>query len=238
MIPILYNGEAPYPLKVITLSGQSSEFMVRAGELVRDLKEKICLMHSIPVPEQRLVFKQQELPDLGSFVSLDISAGATLHLVLVGAEMIPANTVSYTSAGITPTLSIHHFFMGLSPEQLSYLMTPTSPPQSHHVQLPSHITHLVHMHDTLYAGTRMFLGYLYCRKLLQQNRSSQCSDYVMCYILGLYFDVPELMEACLSAVSSCLTVDSARLLLQLSKSICSQSALEQLCMQYLNAHSS
>ena len=139
--------------------------------MVRDLKEKICLVHSIPLPQQRLIFKQQELPDTCTFRSLQILSGATLHLVLVASEM--HSTPSYTCAGVNPTLSIHHFTIGLSSEQLAcFTETPPlqqqiTPSQSPPVTLPTHITHLVHAHDTLYSGFTMFLRYLYGRKLLQ-----------------------------------------------------------------------
>lgn len=179
----------PYPVKVMTLSGQSSEFMVRGGELVRDLKEKICLVHSIPVPEQRLIFKQQELPDSNTLTSLQILCGATLSLVLVTSEMhSPTTTPCYTCAGVTPTISIHHFIIGLCREQLAciadikpFLQSPgpmakciatlQSPGPVARVALPPHITHIVHTHDSLHSGFRMFLRYLYCRKLPQKDES-------------------------------------------------------------------
>jgi hypothetical protein len=154
--------------------------MVRGGEVVRDLKEKICLAHSIPVLQQRLVFKQQELPDNSTFESLQIHSGATLHLVLVASELLtPTPGPCYTCPGLNPMLSIHHFSIGLSAEQLAcFADTPsckqttplhqhTSPVQSppHRISLPSHITHLVHAHDTLWNGFWMFLRYIYARNL-------------------------------------------------------------------------
>lgn len=177
----------PYSVNVMTLSGQSSQFMVRSEEVVRDLKEKICLIHSIPVPQQRLVFKQQELPDSSTFRSLQILSGATVHLVLVAAEVNstrPTST-SYTCTDVTPAISIHHFTIGLSSEQLACftetpplqeqatpLQSPVQQLTAPRVSLPSHITHLVHAHDTCYSGFRMFLWSLYGRKSLQHESKS------------------------------------------------------------------
>lgn len=151
--------------------------MVRSGEIIRDLKQKICLVHSIPESEQRLVFKQQELPDSSTFASMQILSGAMLHLVLVTSDPSPAATC-YTCAGATPTLSIRHFIIGLSTEQLACIAdplqqqaTPLQSPSPRRVSLPPHITHLVHAHDTLYSGFKRLLWYLYCRKLRQGDES-------------------------------------------------------------------
>lgn len=63
-----------------------------------------------------------------------------------------------------------------------------------------------------------------------------CSDYVMCYILAAYFQVSELAEACLSAIGSCLSIESSHVLWDFSKTIQSQP-LEQLCIHFLKTHS-
>lgn len=160
----------------MTLSGQSSDFMIRDGELVRDLKEKICLVHSIPLPEQRLIYREQEIADLSSFSSLGITGGATLHLVLNTSEM-HTPSLSYICPGMAPTLSTHHFTIGLSSEQQSYFTSPnSSPKQAQRVTLPSHILHLVHVQDIPYPGFRRFLQYLYCRKL-QEGHTGELHEY-------------------------------------------------------------
>lgn len=126
----------------------------------------------IPISAQRLLFKQQELTDSSTVASFGLCSGASLHLVLVSSEMNSA-TVSYTSPKMSPTLSISHFSIGLSQEQCSYF-TPTSPPQAHPTTLPSHVAHIVHVHDScagLYQAFGMFLRYLYCRKLQELDKS-------------------------------------------------------------------
>ena len=172
----------PYSVRVATLSGQSSEFMVRGGEMVRDLKEKISLVHSIPITEQRVVFKQQDLPDNNTFSSMGVGPAATLHLVLVTSEA--HSPLNYTCPTVTPTLSIHHFLIGLSPDQLSCLSdphtaTPSPVKQAPQVPLPPHITHIVHAHDSLCPGFEIFLRYFYSRNLDRRECPVLC-----CAVLG------------------------------------------------------
>lgn len=176
----------PYPVRVVTLSGQTSEFLVRGGELVRDLKEKVCMIHTIPMAEQRLVFKEQELLDFRTLGSYEINSGAMLNLVLMKSE-VNFTCVNYSCPSMTPTLSLYHFNMGLSLEQLSYFTqaTPLTPlPQR--VLLPSHLTHVVHIHDSTYSGFKMFLWYLYCRKL-QEVDKSECLIAGVCILTLVSF---------------------------------------------------
>lgn len=173
---------APYPVKVSTLTGQTSEFLVRGDELVLDLKEKICLVHGIPVHEQRIVFKQQELQDSSSFVESEVQSGSTLHLVLVmtEAELVdsaPVPTTTFRCPNMTPTLSIHHFRVGFSPEQLSHCASLQPTPLQPHPQctsLPSHLTHIVHVYDVPYSALWSFLRYLHCRAL-QEGKHRECT---------------------------------------------------------------
>lgn len=148
---------------MVTLSGQAFELMARGGELVMDLKEKISLLHGTLPAEQRLVFMDQELEDSRPLSGYGIFGGATLHLVLVASGM---NTVgpSYNCPGMSPTLSISHFTTGLSQEQLSYFSHVTSPPPIQCIPLPAHLTHVVHVHDRVCHGFKVFLQYLYTRK--------------------------------------------------------------------------
>lgn len=161
----------PYPIKVATLSGQVFQFLVRPGELVRDLKEKLCLVQGVPLPQQRLLFMQQELQDERTFQSYPIQPDATLHLVLVtsGAN-VPA--VSYRSPNITPTLSITHVSLGLKLDELLKSSGNTSP--SDVVSLAPHLAHLVHLHDMHYhPGFLLFLEYLYgSRQFLESTYTS------------------------------------------------------------------
>ena len=150
-----------------TLSGQISQFLIRGNELVLDLKEKICLVHGIPLHEQRLVFKQQELPDGSTFVEHEVMSGCTLHLVLAEQEP-PTITTTFRCSNMNPTLSIHHLKIGFSTEQLSccsLLQTTPLQPHPQRISLPAHLTHIVHVYDVPYPALWMFLRYLYCRTL-------------------------------------------------------------------------
>ena len=160
-----YHFLAPYFVRVVTLSGQAFELMARGGELVMDLKEKISLLHGTLPAEQRLVFMDQQLEDSRPLSGYGIFGGATLHLVLVASG---ASSVcpSHSCPGMSPTLSISHFTTGLSQEQLSYFshVTPPPPP-TQRIPLPAHLAHVVHVHDRVYRGFKLFLQYLYTRKL-------------------------------------------------------------------------
>ena len=148
--------------------------MVRGEELIRDLKEKIGLLHDIAPVEQRLVFMEQELDDTKTISSYEIFCGATVHLVLVAGARNTA-TVRYSCPKMSPTLSISHFNTGLSLEQLSYFPQPAVLPQ--HVTLPAHLTHVVHVHDNVYTGFKLFLQYLYSRDLqVDESESLMCSN--------------------------------------------------------------
>lgn len=54
----------------------------------------------------------------------------------------------------------------------------------------------------------------------------------MCYILGEFFQIPDLPQTCLYAVHNCLDEKLAHALLEFSRKIQSQ-ALEQVCLNYL-----
>ena len=130
-------------MKVSTLTGQTSEFLVRGSELVVDLKEKICLVHGVPMHEQRLVFKQQELQDVNTFEESEVLSGSTLHLVLVMTEQQDPTTMAtmFRCPNMTPTLSINHFKVGFSTEQLSHCTAlQTTPLQPHTPTSPCHHT--------------------------------------------------------------------------------------------------
>ena len=173
----------PYPVKVSTLTGQVSEFLIRGDELVVDLKEKIYLVHGIPVHEQRLVFKQQVLQDASSFGESEVLSGCTVHLVLVTAELqdsavMGTTTTTFRCPSMTPTLSIHHFKVGFSTEQLSHftsLQTTPLQPHPHRISLPSHLAHIVHVYDVPYRALWMFLRYLHCRTLQDEGWSWHCA---------------------------------------------------------------
>lgn len=60
----------------------------------------------------------------------------------------------------------------------------------------------------------------------------QWSSYLMCYVLGKFFQLPCLVQCCLSAIRSCLNTNIAQALLEFSKSIDCQS-LQQLCQNYI-----
>ena len=130
----------------------------------------------IPVWEQRLVFMEQELLNSNTFLSYEVFSGATLHLVLVagGARL---SCLSYSCPGVSPTLSIHHFNLGISLEQLLQVPAPL-PPVSQPISLPTHLAHVVHVHDNMYSAFKLFLHYLYSRKLQESNGSEQCVNSV------------------------------------------------------------
>lgn len=159
-------------VNVSTLSGSVVSVFVRAEELVRDLKEKVSLCHGTPVREQRLVFMDCELQNEQTLGSCGITAGTTLHLVLVAP---PATTpgglpTTYFTSVVNPSLSISHLTLGLGLDQLT-------PPQTapHHrparLPLPPHIAHIVHVYDVPLDGFRAFVKYLYSGELAWDDDS-------------------------------------------------------------------
>ena len=160
----------PYLVKVSTLTGQTSEFLIRGEELVVDLKEKICLVHGIPIHEQRLVFKQQELDDGCPLKEYDVIPGSMINLVIsITTEQDSlAGVTTFRCPNMNPALSIHHFKVGFSPEQLAHcsaLQTTPLQPRPQRISLPAHLTHIVHVYDVPYSSLWTFLRYLYCRTL-------------------------------------------------------------------------
>ena len=158
----------PYPIKVSTLSGQMCDSLVRGNEVVLDLKEKLCLVHGIPVSEQRLVFKQQQLQDDCSFLEQEVVPGSTLHLVLAQCDPSAA-AHSFRCPNMNPALSIHRFKVGFSTDQLKHcLPLQSTSPQTHPhhtISLPAHLAHIVHVDDVPYPAFWTFLRYLHCRTL-------------------------------------------------------------------------
>ena len=56
--------------------------------------------------------------------------------------------------------------------------------------------------------------------------------FLLCYVLSEWFQVPSLAQACLTALPSCLTPQSAQRVLSFSQAINSQP-LEHMCSQTL-----
>lgn len=67
------------------------------------------------------------------------------------------------------------------------------------------------------------------------NNSGLCGSYIMCYILGAYFELPELVGACITAIGGWLTAGNINAVLEFSRSIQSVP-LEQLCIRYMYNH--
>ena len=67
---------------VHTLTGKKWSMKVRPGDTVLALKQKIRDSKNIPVAQQRLIFRGQQLADGSRLYDLKIFDGATLHVVL------------------------------------------------------------------------------------------------------------------------------------------------------------
>lgn len=159
----------------MSLSGQTLDLFIREQELVRDLKEKICLKQGLAINQQRLVFKQQELWDSSTFQSCGIRANATLHLVLAGTVVEPG-TESYNCPTFNPALSIHHLHLDLHLEHLmEQVVSPASP---YHISFPSHLCHMVRIHNGHHGGFFLFLRYLYSKQLQPTSKGPVCILYL------------------------------------------------------------
>ncbi len=148
-----------------------TQVFVRAGEMVQDLKEKISLAQGTPVLEQRLIYMDAELHNEQTLASCGVSAGATVHLVLVVPATTPGSflTTFFTSM-VSPSLSIAHLTLGVG---LDRLAAPQASPHHHppRVPLPPHITHIVHVYDVPSDGFRAFVRYLYSGELAAEDTS-------------------------------------------------------------------
>ena len=67
---------------VHTLTGKKWSMKVRPGDTVLALKQKIRDSKNIPVAQQRLIFRGQQLADGSRLYDLKIFDGATVHVVL------------------------------------------------------------------------------------------------------------------------------------------------------------
>lgn len=129
-----------------------------------DLKEKISLSEGVPIPEQQLVYVQDELQNKTAIKETGIEEGSTIHLVLIAPTAGPQQTSYFTSCS-NPSLSVARFRLGLGLEQLlpvGRLSPCLRPPR---LPLPPHTCHIVHMYDIPYPAWEVFVQYLYSRHL-------------------------------------------------------------------------
>lgn len=171
-------------MNIATLSGNVAQFFVRPSELVADLKEKLSLTQGIPVPEQRLVFMNDEIHNPTTISACGIVAGSTVHLVLV-VSGTTTHTTSYFTSALNPALSISHLSLKLGLEQLvSTQHTPLHQPPK--VPLPPHIIHIVHVYDVPSDGFWMLLRYLYSGELARDTSGGLDHFSGFCYHLLLW----------------------------------------------------
>ena len=161
-----------FPVTVVTaMTGQSATYHVHPSEYVVDLKEKISLAQGYPISELNLIFQDKALINSMTLSSCGVSRVASeLTLMLLGASnttTIHTTTTFFTSA-INPSLSISHLNLGLRLDSLLMGGAPVAPPTLAHRQpLPSHLAHIVHVHDVPFDGFQMLLVYLYCKNLME-----------------------------------------------------------------------
>ena len=160
-----------FPVTVITaLTGQLSTYYVHPSEYVVDLKEKISLAQGYPISELNLIFQDKALVNSTTLSSCGVSrASSELTLMLLGGSntTIHTTTTFFTSA-INPSLSIGHLNLGLRLDSLLMGGAPVAPPNLAHRQpLPSHLLHIVHVHDIPFEGFQMLLIYLYSKDLME-----------------------------------------------------------------------
>ncbi len=175
---MLFVIVVPYSVKVVTLSGHRCECLIRANELVLDLKEKISLSQGLTIPELRLVFMEQDLPNGSTIQSCGVQEGATIHLVLIASENRGGDTVSFSCPSMSPSLSIYHLQVGLGHFSDAFSLQQHHPPHSspagsHVVPLPSHLAHVVHVYDVQYLAFKIWLTLLYSGKLQQDDGGSK-----------------------------------------------------------------
>ena len=165
----------PFLVNIATLSGNLAQFFVRPSELVADLKEKLTLAQGIPIPEQRLVFMNNEIHNSSTISACGIVAGSTIHLVLV-VSAATTHTTSYFTSALNPALSISHLSLKLGLEQLvSTQRTPLHQPPK--VPLPPHIMHIVHVYDVPSDGFLLLLRYLYSGELARDTSSGELDHF-------------------------------------------------------------
>ena len=154
-----------------TISGQSILYYVHPDEYVVDLKQKISLHQGYPVADQNLIFGDKPLVNFTTLSSCGIAGEPRLTLVLVGSSSSTSTTNCPATHTVNPSLSIGHLSLGLRLDSLvggGSSVSPTALTQQQH-PVPSHLSRIVHVHDVLYEGFKMFLVYLYCRDLLEPH---------------------------------------------------------------------
>lgn len=159
-----------FPVTVaMTITGQSTLYYVHPSEYVVDLKEKISLAQGYSVTEQNLIFEEKPLIDSATLSSCGVGRAAVLILMLVGSSSQCTLTTYFTSV-LNPSLSISHFSLGLRLDSLVANSAPISPPNlANQRPLPSHLSHIVHVHDVPFEAFQMLLVYLYCRNLMEPS---------------------------------------------------------------------
>lgn len=158
----------PFPVSVVTLTGNSCCVHVRESEYVADLKEKLSLTRGIPVEEQRLIHSNGELADTATIAASGILRGATIHLVLN--TTVESTVPLLALPSHTPWLSVAHLRVGLGLERFGQMtsMQVTTP-----TTLPLHTSHILHIYDVPRSGLELFVRSLYCGYLENHGKYNQ-----------------------------------------------------------------
>ena len=245
----------PFPLVVLGVSAAPLQCYGRPSELVLDLKEKVSMVTSLPVTEQRLFLGDGdvELANQNTLASYGLRAGTTVHLTMAtGNHSLPPPC--HTLAYISPALSIAHLTLNYGLMLLLGISCPTLPPHPPHIPLSPHTAHIVHVYDVPSAGLRAFLHYLYSGVLEIPDASSSGERtqvalspsltpslppaallvLVCCYVLAVCLKHPLLSTDCLNALPPLLTVETTLSLVKFAESI-NSPPLRDMCIQALEA---
>jgi hypothetical protein len=108
-----------------------------------------------------------------------------------------------------PTLSIIHLRLNYP---LDMLLPRSSSPPSHKT-LPSHIVHILHVHNTPSLPFNLLMGYLYSGNMptLNEHQESLPLVYGCCAVLGMIFKIPSFIDQSLHHLSLSIRQDSTHL---------------------------
>jgi hypothetical protein len=102
--PFIYAQGEPFIIYAVTLSGHISELQVHSGSTVLDVKRLVEEKKCIPVDQQRIVYKGQELPDGEIIHRLQADSGYSLTNACLVATVISIHKIESVRAhALQPT---------------------------------------------------------------------------------------------------------------------------------------
>lgn len=237
MEPLLFATEESFSVSIVTMTGTTHSIRCCKSDVVVSLKWRMHLTCGIPVDQQCLIYRGNEIHDYTSVELCGIVPSSEIHIVLKSAPTSGLRSVRLCGSGASASISVAVFrlesLQHVNQGNCSLRERPLSRAESLNVQQPevdiSHnIQHIVICEDVPVRAMESIIIFLY------SHCGTITGDAVYIAVLAELFQITEYCEEAISVVRGTLSQQS--LLLPLVLSFKNHTLrLQSVCLQFLKS---